>query len=255
MNKGFVNTEIKNQISEITFGTEKSNSLPGEILEKLAQIILDEGAKPEIKAILLKSAGEKAFCAGASFDELLEIDNLEKSKIFFSGFAKVLNAMRTCGKIVVVRVQGKTTGGGVGIACGADYCFATENASLALTEINLGIGPFVIGPYVERKIGKSAYAAMSIDADFRSADWCERHDVYHSVSENIQEMDEKIAAFMNKLSERSADALALIKKVSWEGSEDFDQLMPERILMSATLILEDSAKENIGKIKERLRAK
>lgn len=255
MNNGFVTQELKNNIAEITFGTPKSNSLPGEILEKMAQTILESGKNENVKAILLKSEGEKAFCAGASFDELLEIEELEKSKIFFGGFAKVLNAMRNCGKLVVVRVQGKTTGGGVGIACAADYCFATKDSAMALTELNLGIGPFVIGPYVERKVGKSAYEAMSIDADFRSADWCEKHDVYHSVSENIQEMDGKIEVFMQKLSERSVEALALIKKVSWEGSEHFDQLMPERILMSATLILEDSAKENIGKIKERLRAK
>ena len=255
MNNGFVNSELKNNISTITFGTPKSNSLPGEILEKLAQTILDEGSKKEVKAILLKSEGDKSFCAGASFDELLEIEELEKSKIFFGGFAKVLNAMSSCGKLVIVRVQGKTTGGGVGIACAADYCFATKDSALALTELNLGIGPFVIGPFVERKVGKSAYSAMSIDADFRSADWCEKHDVYHSVSENIEIMDVEINAFMEKLSTRSSDALALIKKVSWEGTEHFEQLMPERILMSASLILEDSAKENIGKIKERLRAK
>ena len=255
MNNGFVNQELKNNISEITFGHPKSNSLPGEILELLAQTILNEGAKDEVKAILLKSEGEKAFCAGASFDELLSIDELENSKKFFGGFAKVLNAMRFCGKLVIVRVQGKTTGGGVGIACAADYCFATKDSALALTELNLGIGPFVIGPYVERKMGKSAYAAMSIDADFRSADWCEKHDVYHSVSENIIMMDEEIDKFLEKLSSRSSDALSLIKKVSWEGTEHFEQLMPERILMSASLILEDSAKKNIEKIKERLRAK
>lgn len=255
MNNGFVNQELKKNISEITFGHPKSNSLPGEILELLAQTILNEGAKEEVKAILLKSEGEKAFCAGASFDELLSIDELENSKKFFGGFAKVLNAMRSCGKLVIVRVQGKTTGGGVGIACAADYCFATKDSALALTELNLGIGPFVIGPYVERKMGKSAYAAMSIDADFRSADWCEKHDVYHSVSENIEMMDEEINKFLQKLSTRSADALSLIKKVSWEGTEHFEQLMPERILMSASLILEDSAKKNIEKIKERLRAK
>lgn len=251
----FVTSEIKNNIAEITFGTPKSNSLPSHILEKLAQTILDEGAKTEIKAILLKSEGEKAFCGGASFDELLEINDLATSKKFFGGFAKVLNAMRTCEKIVVVRVQGKTTGGGVGIACGADYCFATENASLALTEINLGIGPFVIGPYVERKIGKSQFTAMAIDADFRSSDWAEKHNIYHSVSHSIEAMDEKIYDFLQKLSTRSSDALALIKKVSWEGTEHFAELSPERILMSATLILEDTAKKNIGKIKENLRAK
>ncbi|MCL1667166.1 enoyl-CoA hydratase/isomerase family protein [Elizabethkingia ursingii] len=251
----FVISEIKNNIAEITFGTPKSNSLPGAILEKLAQTILEEGVKKEVKAILIKSAGEKAFCAGASFDELLAIDELETSKKFFGGFAKVLNAMRNCGKIVVVRVQGKTTGGGVGIACGADYCFATKDAALALTEINLGIGPFVIGPYVERKIGKSQFSAMAIDAEFRSAEWAEQHNIYHSVSENITEMDAKLDVFLQKLSTRSDEALALIKKVSWDGTDYFNILMPDRIHMSASLILEDSAKKNIEVIKERLRAK
>lgn len=255
MINGFVNHEIKNNIAEITFGTEKSNSLPGAILEKLAQTILENGKDAAVKAILLKSEGEKAFCAGASFDELLEIEDLETSKKFFGGFAKVLNAMRNCGKVVIVRVQGKTTGGGVGIACAADYCFATKNAAMALTELNLGIGPFVIGPYVERKIGKSAYSAMSIDADFRSADWCEKHDVYHSVSENIDLMDQEIETFLQKIATRNDEALALIKKVSWEGTEHFEELMPARIHMSASLILEDSAKKNIEKIKENLRVK
>lgn len=251
----FVISEIKNSIAEITFGTHKSNALPGAILEKLAQTILDEAEKEEVKAVLIKSTGEKAFCAGASFDELLSIEQLEASTKFFGGFAKVLNAMRNCGKIVVVRIQGKTTGGGVGIACGADYCFATKDAALALTEINLGIGPFVIGPYVERKIGKSQFSAMAIDADFRSADWAEQHNIYHSVSENIAEMDAKLEQFLNTLASRSIDALALIKKVSWEGTEHFNELMPARIHMSASLILEDSAKKSIGAIKERLRAK
>lgn len=253
--ESFVQSEIKNHIAEITFGTPKSNSLPGHILEKLAQTILDEGAKTEVKAILLKSEGEKAFCAGASFDELLEITDLETSKRFFGGFAKVLNAMRTCGKIVVVRVQGKTTGGGVGLACGADYCFATEASALALTEINLGIGPFVIGPYVERKIGTSQFTAMAIDAGFRTAEWAKQHNVYHFVGKDIAEMDGILNSFMEQLSGRSEEALALIKKVSWEGTEHFAELMPARIHMSASLILEDSAKKNIEAIKEKLKKK
>lgn len=253
--EAFVQSEIKNNIAEITFGTPKSNSLPGAILEKLAQTILDEGAKKEVKALLLKSEGDKAFCAGASFDELLEIEDLETSKRFFGGFAKVLDAMRSCGKIVVVRVQGKTTGGGVGIACGADYCFATENSALALTEINLGIGPFVIGPYVERKIGKSQFSAMAIDAGFRSAEWAKQHNVYHFVGKDIAEMDAVLNSFMEQLSRRSEEALSLIKKVSWEGTEHFSELMPARIHMSASLILEDSTKKNIEAIKEKLRAK
>ena len=255
MTDEFVISKIENNISTITFGTPKSNALPRKILEKLTQTILEEGSKKEVKAILLKSAGEKSFCGGASFDELLEIADLETSKKFFGGFAKVLNAMRTCGKIVVVRVQGKTTGGGVGIACAADYCFGTKNSDLALTELNLGIGPFVIGPFVERKIGITAFSAMALDADFRSAEWCLNHHIYNSVSESIEEMDLKLEAFLKKLSDRSPAALALIKKVSWENSAHFEKLMPERIEMSATLILEDSAKENIAQIKERLKSK
>jgi len=251
----FVKSELKNNIAEITFGTPKANSLPGNILEKLSQTIMEEGKKDEVKAILLKSEGEGPFCAGASFDELLEIEDLETSKEFFGGFAKVLNAMRNCGKIVVVRVQGKTTGGGVGIACGADYCFATKQAALALTEINLGIGPFVIGPYVERKIGKTQFSAMAIDAEFRSADWAKEHGIYHSVSESIDEMDQELDLFLERLSSRSTEALALIKKITWEGTEHFDRITPERVYMSASLILEDFAKQRINLIKENLRKK
>ncbi|MGS0748099.1 enoyl-CoA hydratase/isomerase family protein [Halpernia sp. GG3] len=253
MTEEFVISEIENNISTITFGTPKSNALPGKILEKLAQTILDEGSKKEVKAILLRSAGEKSFCAGASFDELLAIEDLETSKKFFGGFAKVLNAMRICTKIVIVRVQGKTTGGGVGIACAADYCFGTKQSALALTEINLGIGPFIIGPFVERKIGIAAFSAMALDADFRSAEWCLNQNIYNSISNSIEEMDEEIDLFLKKLSGRNSEALSLIKKVSWENYHHFEKLMPERIKMSATLILEDSAKENIAKIKERLR--
>ena len=253
--QAYVSSEIKKNIAEITFGTPKSNSLPSEILEKLAQTILLEAAKEEVKIILLKSYGDKAFCAGASFDELLEINDLETSKNFFGGFAKVLNAMRTCGKIVVVRVQGKTTGGGVGIACAADYCFATNDASLALPELNLGIGPFVIGPFVERKIGKSQFTAMSLDTEFRTSSWAKENNIYHQVFENISEMDTEIQKFLEKLSVKGAEALALIKKVSWEGTEHFEKLMPERILMSASLLLEDSTKANIEKIKQNLGTK
>ncbi|WKS94783.1 enoyl-CoA hydratase/isomerase family protein [Riemerella columbina] len=251
--EAFVSAEIKNSIAEITFGTPKSNALPGDILERLATTIQQEAAKTEVKALLIKSVGERAFCAGASFDELLAIEDLETSKRFFGGFAKVLHAMRTCGKIVVVRVQGKVTGGGVGIACAADYCFATKAAAMALTEINLGIGPFVIGPYVERKIGASQLMAMAIDAEFRTAEWAERYNVYHHLSDSIEEMDTHIEGFLAQLSGRSAQALAYLKEMAWQGTSHFDALMPQRIEMSASLVLEDTAKANIQKIKERLR--
>lgn len=253
--EAFVTAKINNHISTITFGTPKGNALPAAILEKLAHTLFEEGAKKEVKAILLQSSGDQVFCAGASFDELLAIDNLETSKKFFGGFANVLLAMRNCGKIVVVRVQNKATGGGVGIACAADYCFATKDSALALTEINIGIGPFVIGPFVERKIGTSAFTAMALDAQFRSAEWGQQHNIYQYVGESIADMDNYIQQFLQQLSEKSGEALSLLKKVSWEGTSHFENLMPERIQMSASLILEDEAKRSIQKVKERLKNK
>lgn len=248
-----VQFECRRGIAEITFGTPKSNALPLSVLESLAETILEAGACDEVKVILLKSQGEKAFCAGASFDELLKINDLETSKRFFGGFAKVLNAMRTCGKIVVVRVQGKITGGGVGIACAADYCFAVEQASLALTEINFGIGPFVIGPFVKRKVGQSQFTAMALDTEFRSAKWAEEHHIYHRIFPSIAMMDEALADFIKTLSERSTNVLALIKKISWEDTEIIsEQTLSERIMMSAALVLKDDAKIQIQRIKERL---
>ncbi|NAW51488.1 enoyl-CoA hydratase/isomerase family protein [Elizabethkingia argentiflava] len=253
--KEFVTSEVKNNIAIITFGTPKSNALPGELLERLAAVISNEAAKEEVKVLLIKSAGRKAFCAGASFDELLTLREMDASVKFFSGFSRVLDAMRRCEKIVVVRVQGKATGGGVGLACGADYCFATAEAELALTEINIGIGPFVIGPYVERKIGKSQFLTMALDAEFRSAVWAKEHNIYQSVSDTIEDMDLLIEKFLQKLSTRSAEVLALLKKIAWEGTEYFDDLLPARSEMSGRLILEESAKANIEKIKQRLSEK
>lgn len=253
--ESFVSSIVENNIAKITFGTPKSNALPAEILEKLAKTILNEGVKPEVKAILLSSYGEKAFCAGASFDELLQISDLETSKNFFGGFAKVLSAMKNCGKIVVVRVQGKVTGGGVGIVCAADYCFGTQQSALALTEINLGIGPFVIGSFVERKIGKSQFVAMSIDAEFRSAEWAVTHNIYHKISNSIEAMDTEIEAFLSKLSTQSNEALTLIKKIAWEGTEYIDNLLTERIEMSSTLALREDTKQRILKIREQLKGK
>ncbi len=250
---GSVKVEVKDSIGVITFATPKSNALPGEILQDLADQILKISKDKQVAALLIQSAGEKAFCGGASFEDLLAVEDLESSKAFFQGFAKVLNAMRTCGKIVVVRVQGKTTGGGVGLACGADYCVATKGASLALTELNLGIGPFVIGPYVERKIGKSEFTAMAIDAEFRDAQWGLEQGIYHKLFDTIEQMDAHLNTFLQTLGSRSKEALALIKKVSWENTEHFSDLMPERVHMSASLILEPTAKENIHAIKLRLR--
>ncbi len=200
MTEAYVKHTVKDGVSIIEFFHPQSNSLPGHILNELAETIRMAGKDPQSSVILLKSGGEKAFCAGASFDELIAIDNEETGKTFFSGFARVINAMRKCPKFIIGRVQGKTVGGGVGVASSCDYCFATSNASIKLSELAVGIGPFVVGPAVERKIGKAAFSELAIAAaDWRSSLWAKNKGLFAEVCDSAEEMDSEIDTFISKL--------------------------------------------------------
>ncbi len=250
MSAGTISTIINNGIAEITFFHPQSNSLPGILLMELAGAIEKAGNDSSVKVILLQSAGEKAFCAGASFDELVAIQNLEEGTKFFSGFAAVINAIRKAPKFVIARVQGKAVGGGVGIACAADYTFALEGASVKLSELAVGIGPFVVGPAVERKIGSSAFASLSINAtEWQSAQWAKEKGMYAEIFESVEAMDVAIQSLLGKLSSSNPEAMQALKKVFWMGTENWDTLLLERAKTSGTLVLSDFTKASIAKFK------
>jgi methylglutaconyl-CoA hydratase len=262
MDKAFVKTEIsENGIANITFYHPQSNSLPGEILSQLAQHITDAGNNNDVKVIVLSSIGEKAFCAGASFDELLSIaelatQNIEeakaKGKIFFSGFANVINAIRKCPKFVIGRVHSKAVGGGVGIASAVDYCFATQNASVKLSELAVGIGPFVVGPAVQRKIGLSAFSQMTIQAtEWFSAQWAKEKGLFYEVYETVEQMDEAIKKHCNQLTKSNPEAMKQLKKIFWEGTENWDELLIQRAGISGTLLLSDYTRNFILSFKKK----
>lgn len=249
-NQGEVKSSIKDGIGYIIFSHPQSNSLPGEILRKLAEEITAVGNNPEAKVIVLQSAGEKAFCAGASFDELIAIENLEQGKKFFSGFAMVINAMRTAPKFVIARVQGKAVGGGVGIACAADYTFAVESASVKLSELAVGIGPFVVGPAVERKVGTAAFSQLTINAtEWQTAQWAKEKNMYAEVYNTVSEMEKAIDTLVTKLSQSNPEAMLLLKKAMWQGTEHWGNLLLERAEMSGKLVLSDFTKNAIQKFK------
>ncbi|MBL4862146.1 MAG: enoyl-CoA hydratase/isomerase family protein, partial [Crocinitomicaceae bacterium] len=230
----------ENGIGTIEFGHPLSNSLPGKILRKLADTVTQMGKDNAVKVIVLKSAGERAFCAGASFDELISISDFETGKTFFSGFANVINACRKCPKLIIGRVHGKAVGGGVGVASAVDYCFATKNADVKLSELAVGIGPFVVGPAVARKIGLSAMSQLAINAtEWRSARWAQDKGLYTDVFEDIAEMDEQIKLLASKLAGSNPEAMRLLKKVFWEGTENWDTLLADRAEMSGELVLSD----------------
>jgi methylglutaconyl-CoA hydratase len=249
---GYVKTEIHNGITTIEFFHPQSNSLPGKILEELTTAIHAAGNDADTKAIILRSGGEKAFCAGASFDELIAIKNKEQGLEFFSGFANVINAMRKCPKLIIARVQGKCVGGGVGIVAAADYAIAVEGAEIKLSELAIGIGPFVVGPAVERKLGLSAYTQLAIDATlWRNTDWARRKGLYAELHPDITGMDESIRRLAETLAHSSTQAMLEMKKVFWQGTEHWDKLLIERAAISGKLIVSDEAKKAIEKFRKK----
>ncbi len=247
---GEITTDITNNIGTIEFYHPKGNSLPGQMLRELASTIREMGEKSYVHVIVLKSRGDGAFCAGASFDELIAIDNYEEGKHFFMGFALVLNAMRQCPKLTIVRVQGKTVGGGVGIASAGDYTIAHESAAIKLSELALGIGPFVVGPAVKRKVGSSAFGTLTIDAaSWNDAEWAREQGLFSKVCETHDDLDEEVDALAEQLSDYSPDAMKELKKVFWEGTENWDELLEKRAEISGRLVLSDFTKNFIEEFK------
>jgi methylglutaconyl-CoA hydratase len=248
--EAFVKSEVKNGIGYITFFHPQSNSMPGTQLRNLAAEVEKLGKDNNAKVIVLQSEGEKAFCAGASFDELISIKDLDTGIKFFSGFAAVINAMRKAPKFVIARVQGKAVGGGVGIACSADYTFGLKDASVKLSELAVGIGPFVVGPAVERKVGKSAFCQLTINAsEWQTASWAKEKGMYAELFDNASDMDKSLDALATKLAASNPEAMALLKKVMWEGTENWDNLLIERAGMSGKLVLSEFTINAINKFK------
>jgi len=247
---GYVKSEIEHGIATIEFFHPASNSLPGAILAHLAKTINDIGIDSRVKVIILKSAGDKAFCAGASFDELIAISNETEGKKFFSGFANVINAMRKCHKLIIGRVQGKAVGGGVGLVSAADYAIATETSAVKLSELAIGIGPFVVGPAVERKIGLAGFSQLAIDAtEWRSAEWAKKHGLYAEVHKTVEEMDNAIQTLATRLSHSNPEAMAELKTIFWKGTEHWDTLLADRAAITGRLVLSDFTRNAINKFK------
>ncbi len=252
LQQGYIKTQLEDGLATIEFFHPLSNSLPSKLLSELTSAISDAGRNDEVKVILLRSAGERAFCAGASFDELISIQDLDQGKRFFSGFANVINAMRKCPKFIIGRVHGKAVGGAVGLASAVDYCFATRFASVKLSELAVGIGPFVVGPAVERKLGLSGMSELAINAtEWRDADWAHQRGLYYHLHENAEEMDEAIAALVSRLKGFNPEAMRQLKEVFWQGCEHWDQLLADRAAISGELVLSDFTRNAIQSFKKK----
>ncbi len=246
----YVKQHIANGIGYLEFFHPAHNSLPGDILAQLAQTITAAGNNAEIKVVVLKSGGDRTFCAGASFEELVNINDAETGKVFFSGFANVINAMRKCPKFIIGRIQGKTVGGGVGLASATDYCMATKFAAIKLSELNVGIGPFVVGPAVERKLGLSGMSQIAMDANnFYPAEWAKEKGLFTEVYADMETLDEAVEVFAQRLCTYNPEAMKEMKQMFWKGTEDWDNLLAERAAISGRLVLSAFTKETLKKFK------
>ena len=246
MSDPYVKIDIENEVGYIEFFHPAHNSLPGDILAKLAQTITDAGKNDAIKVLVLKSGKDRTFCAGASFKELININDEATGKVFFSGFATVINAMRKCPKFIIGRIQGKTVGGGVGLAAATDYCMASKFASIKLSELNIGIGPFVVGPAIERKIGLSGMSQIAIDANsFYSATWAAEKGLFTHVFDSNEVLDEAVKTTAEHLCTYNTEAMREMKSVFWKGTEDWDVVLAERAQISGRLVLSEFTKEKL----------
>jgi len=242
---------INSKIATVTFGHPASNSFPRTLLDALTNELNSLSQNNEVSVILLQSQGENVFCSGASFDELLAVQNNEQGIGFFCGFANLINAMRSCTKIIIGRVQGKSVGGGVGIIAACDYAFGTKNSAIKLSEIAIGIGPFVIEPAVSRKIGKTAMTEMVLTPQtWKTAAWAQQKGLFAEVAPDIEKLDESIAIFINKLASYNPEALFEIKKILWEGTEHWDTLLLERAKITGRLVLSDFTKNALSQFKK-----
>jgi methylglutaconyl-CoA hydratase len=250
LENGKVSVSINGGIAEISFFHPQSNSLPGNLLRELGDTITRVSTDDDVRVIILKSQGEKAFCAGASFDELISIETMEQGTRFFSGFAHVINAMRKSNKLIIGRVQNKAVGGGVGLASSVDYCFATSKASVKLSELAVGIGPFVVGPAVERKIGLSAMSQLAINAtEWQTAQWAKEKGLYTEVFESEQEMDHAVQTLAEKLAKSNPEAMSELKKIFWQGTDHWDELLSQRAGISGRLVLSEFTRNAISAFK------
>lgn len=242
----YVKKQIKEHVGTIEFFHPSHNSLPSVLLAELTRTITAMGEDTNVKVIILKSGGDRTFCAGASFNELIEIEDEETGKTFFSGFANVINAMRKCPKFIIGRVQGKTVGGGVGLASATDYCMATKYAAIKLSELNVGIGPFVVGPAVQRKMGLSAMSQLALNADeFYPAEWAKEKGLFTDVFDTIEALDQAVESFAQKLCTYNPKAMTEMKTMFWRGTDDWDMLLAQRAKISGRLVLSEFTKEKL----------
>lgn len=249
--EGTVQASVADGVGTVEFSHPKGNSLPAKLLDDLAGAITKLGNDAAARVIVLRSAGTGAFCAGASFDEFVTLADAEAGKRFFSGFSRVVLAMVRAPKFVLTRVHGRAAGGALGVIAASDYSIALRTASVKLSELQVGIGPFVVGVVIERKLGLAPFQSLAVHADWHDADWCERHGLYSALVDDEAALDVAVEAHAKRLASSNPDAMAEMKRIFWHDIGDWEERMNERAAMSGRMVFSNFTHAALTKFRAR----
>ncbi|MGB3317038.1 MAG: crotonase/enoyl-CoA hydratase family protein [Albidovulum sp.] len=150
---------------------EKHNALSAAMIAELTEVAGRLGRDPAVRVIVLTGAGD-SFCAGGDLGwmrEQIAADGATRAREA-TKLAMMLNALNTCPKPVIGRVQGNAFGGGVGLASVCDVAIGVNGARFGLTETRLGLIPATIGPYVLARMGEAMARRVFMSARLFGAD-------------------------------------------------------------------------------------
>ena len=239
-------------VARIQFAHEKQNAFPATHLKALQLAFEKVSSDDDVHVIVLQSDPSKAFCAGASIDDLLNVKTAKEGKAFFMGFANVLNAMRRCPQPIIGRIHGKAVGGGVGLIAACDYALATTHTQIKLSEIAIGIGPFVIAPALLRKIGTAAMSELSLTAHaWKSADWAHSKGLLSELHSDFEALEEAVVKHANRLAAYTPQAVTELKKALWKGTEDWDNLLEHNAAISGRHVFSEQTQKTLNELKSK----
>ncbi len=247
--EAYVKNYCEGNIGFLEFGNPAGNSLPSPLLKAFKAGLIALEKDSNVRVIVIQSFGDRAFCGGASLAEMKTLQTLEEATAFFMGIADLINTLRSLSKFVIGRVHGKVVGGGVGLVAACDYVLANRTAQIKLSELSIGIGPYVIEPVVSRKIGGTAFAQLSLDAhQWKSATWAEDKGLYNALFETQVELDLAVKTNAERFASYPEKAVKTLRKLHWKETEHWDKLLPKNAAITGELALQEATQNILKKL-------
>jgi methylglutaconyl-CoA hydratase len=198
---------------------EVRNAFNEEVIAELTEAFLTASNRPDIRAVVMAAQGP-AFCAGADLNWIRRMADYSRAENLADAgrLADMLQAIYTCSKPTVARIQGDVYAGGVGLVAACDMAVAVDSAGFCLSEVKLGLVPATISPYVVRAMGARAAQRYCLTAERFSAAEAHRIGLVHEVVDATQ-LDDKLDELVKALVSASPNAVRNCKALLHEVAE------------------------------------